>query len=188
MKVCLIYSGWLRTYDRCRQNHADNLVIPGDVCVVDYNETHGDMRPFAREDWEHYYQNKAGETQPENTLNMWYNMWRAWEQTPKDLDCYVRCRYDITFSGPIRFEDYEMKPNTVYIPTHGDYREGVNDQFAFGSRDSMEAYFSVYLDHGEHFAAGKMFHSESYLKHTLDKRGINIVRIPQTNMIVRPDD
>lgn len=185
MKICLIYSGWLRTYDRCRQNHADNLIIPGDVCVVDYNENTADLTPYPREMFEHYRENKAPETEPENTMSMWRGMYKAWQGAPNDCACYVRCRYDIIFSGPIRFEDYEMKPDVVYIPTGQDFREGVNDQFAFGSREAMKAYYSVFLDHETHFAAGKMFHSESYLKHTLDMRGIQIVRIPQTNTIIR---
>lgn len=185
MRVCLIYSGWLRTYDQCRQNHADNLVIPGEVCVVDYNETHGDLCPFSRKDFEHYRVNKAPETEPENTVNMWWNMWHAWSQAPQDCDCYVRCRYDIIFNGPVVFEQYPMLDNTVYIPEGNDYRDGINDQFAFGNRQSMEKYFSVYLNHERYFQEGKEFHSESYLKYNLDALGVNIVRIPVSHYILR---
>jgi len=184
MKVCIIYSGWLRTWDRCRQNHETHL-LPAPAMTIHYSEFDHDLRPYAREDWEHYRENKAPETEPENTMNMWHNMYEAWRMAPPGLDCYVRNRYDIIFHGVINFADYEMTPNRVYIPTGGDYREGVNDQFAFGSYTAMEAYFDVYYDHAGHFAQGRMFHSESYLHWTLKDRGFEIVRIPQTNEIIR---
>lgn len=184
MKVCLIYSGWLRTWDQCRPNH-EEMLRPHPTCIVHYNENHGDMRPYKREDFEHYRANKAPETEPENTMNMWANMMEAWRRAPIGYDCYVRNRYDIVFSGPIDFSKYEMAADKVYIPVGQDYREGVNDQFAFGSFYAMCQYFAVFKYHEELFNAGKTFHSESYLKHTLDLRGIQIVRIPQTNTIIR---
>lgn len=183
MKVCLIYSGWLRTWEQCKQNHTDCL-SPTPDHVVHYNETLYQVNPFDWEEFAHYRANKAPENEPGNTVNMWHAMYHSWLMAPGGFDCYVRIRYDIIIEGPINFEDYEMRPDTVYIPEGQDYG-GVNDQFAFGSRTAMEQYFSVYLDHETHFNAGKMFHSESYLKHTLDMRGIKIVRIPVTNRILR---
>lgn len=185
MNVCLIYSGWFRTWEQCRGNHAERLT-PAPAHVVHYNETTPfEDEPFTVDEWG-YDANKAGENEAWNTMNMWRAMWRAWELAPQGFDVYVRMRYDIIFDGIIDFTQFDYPPNRVYIPDGNDYRDGVNDQMAIGSWEAMHAYHAVYLDHPEHFAAGKMFHSESYLKYTLDKRGINIVRIPVRNSIVRP--
>lgn len=184
MKVCLIYSGFTRTWKQCKGNH-DAMLRPWPTAIIHRNEHHADLVPYKVEDWAHYYENRAGENQPENTINMWHNMIESFVLAPRGLDCYVRIRYDIILSGPIDFSAYDMRPDVVYIPEGNDYREGVNDQFAFGSWEAMAAYHSVYYDHSTHFAAGKMFHSESYLKHTLDMRGIHIKRLQVTNSIVR---
>lgn len=184
MKVCVIYPGHLRTWDRCRDNQEANLQ-PWPSCVVHYNEHHANLVRYAPEEWSHYNENKAPENQPENTINMWYSMWQAWQMAPAGMDCYVRSRYDIILSGPIDFRNFDMRPDVVYIPRENDYRDGVNDQFAFGSYEAMKKYFDVFNMHAAHFAAGKMFHSESYLKYTLEAHGVKIVRIPVTNSIVR---
>lgn len=185
MNVCLIYSGHLRTFDRCRGNHEANLQ-PAPAYIVHYNETTPfEDEPYTADIWG-YNANKAGETEAWNTINMWRNMWKAFLRAPKGHDVYVRIRYDIVLEGLIDFTRHDYPPDKVYIPVGNDYRGGVNDQFAFGSYEAMEKYYSVYLDHPAHFAAGKMFHSESYLKHTLDMRGVRIERLPFLNLIVRP--
>jgi hypothetical protein len=161
------------------------MLTPFPSCIIHYNERHGNMTPFTPEGMARYYENKAPENQPENTINMWYNMHKAFQDAPPWYQCYVRMRYDIVMDAPVNFEDYPMECRTVYIPSGQDYRDGVNDQMAFGSHYAMTQYFAVIEDYPEHFAVGKMFHSESYLKYTLENRGINIVRIPQTNTIIR---
>lgn len=182
----MIYSGWLRTWDQCRQNHADCLT-PAPVCTIHYDERNFTMNPFDWEEFAHYRENKAPETEPGNTVNMWHNMYCAFELAPRGYDCYVRNRPDILIHGHIDFSRFDLRDDVVYIPVGNDYWEGVNDQFAFGSYKAMEAYHNVYLDHEKHFSSGKMFHSESYLKHTLDMRGIRIERIQDvSNTILRP--
>lgn len=181
MRVCMIYSGWLRTWEGCEPNHRATF-SPAPDLTIDYNETHANLMHYKVDKWG-YKANKAPECIPENTMNMWHNMYQAWSQAPKGFDVYVRNRYDITFSGPIDFGAYQYDGDTVYIPTGNDYRDGINDQFAFGNYEAMKKYYSVYLYHSHHFAQGKPFHSESYLKHTLELLNVNIVRIPVTNQI-----
>lgn len=189
MTVCLIYSGHLRTWEQCKCNHAE-VLRPAPAHVVHYNETTHDLTPYHRDEWRHYYRGNEypeTESQPENTLSMWRGMWNAWQLAPEGFDCYVRIRYDIILEGGgVDFPQWPMENNTVYIPEGNDYREGVNDQFAFGNRQSMEKYYSVFHHHKTHFDAGKPFHTESYHKYTLDMLGVNIVRIPITNRILRP--
>lgn len=183
MNICLIYSGHLRTWEQCQRNHAMRL-RPGPFSVIHYNETGYSLSPYTHDEWG-YGDNKAGETWPENSMNMWHNIYKAFHMAPVGLDVYVRMRYDIELEGDVDFTQYEYPPNRVYIPAGGDFREGVNDQFAFGGWDAIEKYVKVYIDHPMHFKAGKMFHTESYLKHTLDHYGVEIVRLPFANRIVR---
>jgi len=185
MNACLIYPGHTRTWGRCRANQEANLQ-PFPSVIVHYNEHHAELVKYTPDDWRHYYENKVPESWPENSINMWHNMYQAFQMAPAGLDCYVRSRYDIILSGPIDFRNYDMRPDVVYIPQGNDYRDGVNDQFAFGSYEAMNKYFDVFNMHPAHFAAGKTFHTESYLRYTLDAHRIKVVRIPATNTIVRP--
>lgn len=164
-------------------NHAERLTPQPDF-VVNYNETGNDLMEYRNDEW-NYRANCAPETWPENTVNMWHNMYRAWLKAPEGFDCYVRMRYDIVFDSVIDFTAWPMLPDVVYIPNCSDYRDGVNDQMAFGSYGAMEKYFSVYLNHGKLFDSGLMFHSETYLKHNLEMLGVKIRRIPVTNRIIR---
>lgn len=181
MKICMIYSGYLRTWKGCEQNHRE-MLTPAPDYVVHYNEKHNELHHFKTDIW-NYGRNKAPETIPYNTVNMWRNMYLAFQQAPEGFDVYVRNRYDILFSKPIDFNAYQYDDNTVYIPTGNDYRDGINDQFAFGNLEAMRKYYRVYTYHPHHFAMGKTFHSESYLKYTLQEQGVKIVRIPVTNSI-----
>lgn len=84
MKVCLIYSGWLRTWEQCRGNHAERLT-PAPAYVVHYNETTPfEDEPYTVDEWG-YDANKAGENQAWNTMNMWRAMWRAWREKQSAL-------------------------------------------------------------------------------------------------------
>lgn len=175
---CFIYSGWLRTWEHCKINHAE--MLPAADHVVHYNETTHDILPYKSDVWG-YSKNKVPENIPVNTMCMWRNMYEAFQLAPKDCEVYVRNRYDICFDTKI--ESFNVQPNTVYIPQGNDYRGGINDQFAYGNRDVMEKYFSVFMNAAMFFNEKHAFHSEFYMKKNLDYYGLKIVRIPQTQKI-----
>lgn len=183
MKVCLLYSGYLRSWKQCRDNH-EEMLRPWARCVIHVNENNQFLEKYEGDKWG-YNANKAPETVVHGTMNMWANMAEAFNYAPEDLDVYVRIRYDILLSGLIDFTQYKYNSDTVYIPFGNDFREGVNDQFAFGNWEAMRRYFFVNYRHHQTFAEAKMFHSESYLKHNLDSFGMKIVRIPIQNTILR---
>jgi len=176
--TCFIYSGWLRTWEYCQKNHAEMLPAPDHV--VHYNESNQDILFYKSDIWG-YNKNKVPENIPVNTMCMWRNMYKAFHQAPKDYDVYVRNRYDICFNEPIH--EFKVEPNTVYIPQGQDYRDGINDQFAYGDRNAMEMYFNVYINAAMFFGRGVPFHSETYMKLNLNHYGLRIVRIPQTQSI-----
>jgi hypothetical protein len=137
--------------------------------------------PFAAHAFD---KNKAGETKVEHVFNMLHNHLVGFSLVPKGYDFYVHIRPDMKFNGPLRFSDYEAKPNTIYIPKGNDYR-GINDQFAFGDYDTMRKYFSVYLNAWPLHLEGNLFNSEVFHLANLNKYGVNIVRIehPQHDLI-----
>ena len=184
MKAALIYSGYLRTFAECRANHAE-MLQGAEIYQYHVNDLLHELH-YHKHDPEHPYEaNRIPETVTHATLNQWRNNMLAFQLAPKDLDVYVRMRYDITISKPIDLSSYDYADNRIYIPRGNDYRDGINDQFAFGSYKAMAVYFDMYNHHEQLFNKGYQFHTESYLyRHLLDS-GIEIIRIEQENKIVR---
>lgn len=162
------------------ENHRINI---GDGYVINHDDNF-DLN-FYKGDPFGYESNKAGETVVANTLNQWHNNWTSFCKAPKGFDVYVRMRYDTLFHHPIQWSEYTMHDDTVYIPKGNDYREGINDQMAFGSWEAMRKYYSVYLLHPLLFSRGKLFHTESYLKWALQEQGVQVVRIINENTLKR---
>lgn len=181
MTKCFIYSGYRRSWEFVIDNHRANLGTPN--YRVDHDDNF-DLNPYNGDEWP-YHGNKAGETQPRTTLNQWHNNFIAFWKAPKGYDCYVRLRYDYNLSGQVNFERFELTDNKIYIPKEGDFYAGVNDRFAFGNWQAMRRYYSVYLMANRFFQEGRMFHTESYLKHTLDYYGMEIIRLDITSDIKR---
>lgn len=128
----------------------------------------------------------TGTTDAYKVLWAWHNQFINFCLTPLGYDVYVKSRCDITLSDKVAFERYYYDDGTVYIPEGNDFAPGaVNDQFAFGNYESMKKYFSVYLNHERLFDSGVQFHPETYLAENMRRLGVNIVRIPITNTIVR---
>lgn len=170
MKTLIIYSGHLRTWEQVKDNHAQCLA--GDTC---FRKPKSILKPSVA-----LSLNAAGETSIVNTLNQWNNRFKAFQTAKKGYDVYVICRPDIRFSGPITFE---VVPGKIYIPEGNDYRDGINDQFAFGDYEAMKWYCDLINHYREYFNEGLIFHPETYLKRHL---GSMVIRIPQSNEIVRP--
>ena len=183
MKVCLIYSGWLRTYEQCKAHHKE-MLIATEINSVHINE-YNTVLHYHTEDIEEYNTNKAPETVVRHSMNQWRNNWLAFQLAPKGFDFYVRIRYDIEFTNNINFFTYNCEDNVIYIPEGNDYREGCNDQLAFGNYMTMEKYYSVYQNHESIFKRGHQFHTESYLKQNHLDQGVRIVRIPTMTIIKR---
>lgn len=198
MRVCIIYTGHLRTWEKCKANHYANLGINDHDLWWHTYENPGPMLR-ARVDcmswWtpipcEYHYiidhpynAHRRPEISIGNTLNQWHNNFIGFCIVPADYDVYVRCRPDILLSGPVSLSIGDG--NTVFIPSGNDYYNGINDQFAYGSYKAMKAYYSVYLNHAALFASGLIFHTEEYVTENIKRQGVRIERIPVTNEILR---
>ncbi len=183
MKAVILYSGYTRTWEKCKPNHA--VMLPGEKVEYHRNENTCNLE-FYQFGINEYETNKAPETGVKNVLNQWHNNFMCFAQcSPNDGDVFVRNRYDIHLTDIIDFSKYEYNDHVVYIPSGHDYREGVNDQFAFGNYNAMRTYYSVYLNHSKLFEQGHMFHTESYLTKNLRFNSVEIVRIPAQTILVR---
>jgi hypothetical protein len=194
MKIAVLYSGHLRTWERCKLNHEKNYITkdcdlyfytydkPGDTNYKQFIQIPGTYYDKV----EHRYDaNKNPITCTDATLQIWHNLFVGFCLVPKDYDVYVKSRCDIELSGKVDFSKYDIKANNVYIPYGNDHCGGINDQFAFGNYEVMKKYYSIYLEHQNLFQAGLTFHTEYYVTENLKKQGVNIVRLDITDSIVR---
>lgn len=84
--------------------------------------------------------------------------WQVFEASGIDADVVVRCRADLLFLTP-------PEPPTsdgFYVPAFANWW-GLNDRFAWGSRDVMRLYFNRLDVLDEYINQGGVFHSESFL-------------------------
>jgi len=196
MRVAFIYSGALRSWNQCRQNHEANIWHEGHLFFHTYevpvvpnieNLTHSFIQipgRFYPDMFEHRFNTrKRPEAVVGQALNQWHNMFIGFCNVPLGYDVYVRIRPDLMFSGKINFDQYNYE-NKIYIPEGNDFW-GVNDRFAFGSYEVMKKYYSVYVNHADLWDEGVTFHTETMQLANLKKQGVEIVRIPITEMILR---
>jgi hypothetical protein len=209
LKIALIYTGQLRTWELCRHNHAENIYTK-DCSMYWHTYEEPDVKTVMSSDnlekysidgfrWhfvkvpepfypdpfkEHKYAaRKRPETSVYQTLGQWHTNFIGFCLVPRGYDVYVRIRPDIKFNGRLDFTQYDYTGNNIYIPEGNDYG-GVNDQFAFGNYDVMKAYYSVYLNCHQLWEDGVEFHSEGMQQSNLNRQQINIVRMnPQVNIL-----
>jgi hypothetical protein len=91
---------------------------------------------------------KPLETNVENVIRHFINKKRVYEIFEKYInsnnlkyDIVISLRIDANISNKFIFEN--PKSNTIYIPNGHDYRNGINDQIAYGNQDVMKKYFSI---------------------------------------------
>jgi uridine kinase len=79
------------------------------------------------------------DTRYQNTYKQWYKLQRLWQCVPKTYDVYVRLRPDVYIINADDFTNAIRNCDGLYIPTGND-RDGLNDQFAIGTQDTMNVY------------------------------------------------
>lgn len=202
--IALIYTGFLRTWDQCWKNHRDNIWTqqsfmwfytyesPSFAMHEDKNEPEHPHRwtkihePFFPDPFgfHRYSERKAPENTVFNTWNQWINNLVGFIMTPPGFDIYVRIRPDIKFNGKLDFSQYDCSKKVIYIPQGHDFG-GINDQFAFGNREVMKIYYSVFINCHDLWHEGVLHHSESMQLANLNKHGVEIVRINPQHDIIR---
>ena len=164
MRIAILVFGRL---DACEQ-HYDNIKATfGEGNHIDFFASSDDsplIKDFVRiykpiaytnEKIDHYvdfstFPGKYPETNIQNMACHFINKYRVFflmEQHISNLniqyDAIVSLRVDLVFHN--KFINFEMEPNTIYIPEGSDWRvNGINDQVAIGSFPVMKIYNNVY--------------------------------------------
>lgn len=188
MTNTIIYSGFLRSWEQVKENHKQNLLKDGDEILFHTDELANlefkykfySLQEQLTEFSAILATNAAPETHILNTLNQWRNRMKAFSAIIHNTSVFVVSRTDIKFSGKL---DFELGQGKIYIPQGNDYRNGINDQFAYGGYMEMRHYCDLYLEYKKYFNEGLQFHPETYLKRHL--RDLEVIRIPITNQIIR---
>jgi uridine kinase len=176
MKVLILISGSLRSF---REN-IRQLPSNYDIAVYtsrDENDTYLNPRTlhFLFED-SRIKCLLVEETCPSlmtNTDRQWYKLRRLWEIVPKTYDRYVRLRPDILLTNPEELSLAVNQSQFLTIP-EGNDRDGINDQFAIGTKEGMDVYTSVSITPGHT--------SESMLAQHL--ANVPVLRVPISYKLV----
>lgn len=195
MKIAVLYSGFIRSWNQCRHNQEQNLYTP-ETDSYFYTYTKPENTPYKQfiQIPEIYYPHlpnhpyvatKNPYSSVDGSLNNWHNQFVGFCMMQKEYDIYIKSRCDIILSGKINFEHYLIDDKNIYIPYGHDHWNGVNDQLAFGSYNVMKKYFSVYVEHQWIFDSGLQFHPENYVRENLERLGVTINRLNITNDIIR---
>lgn len=116
------------------------------------------------------------ETRKQNTWAMFYHRARVFDLVPSDTECVVSFRADIVEETPLPLDPVE--PGVLYVP-EGEDHNGLNDQIAYGSYETMRVY-------SELFDAiptlvlqdGVEFHPETLLAAHVQRQGLRVHRFP----------
>jgi len=177
MSVVFLYSGEIRTWAQCFPNHLQML---GKADAMYYSGGSNNVYNYHIEE-----SRKAPETVPDRALSMWQNRLHLSQFVKDDNSIYCILRPDITFSAEIDLS--QIHDGKIYIPTGNDYRDGINDQCAFGRAYAVRVYLSLFQHSMDYYNSrvDVLFHPETYLNFHLKNRGVEVVRLPQTNTIIR---
>ena len=204
MRIAIIYSGYLRLWERMlKPNKKYLFTSETDLFFYTYDEPIGytykqfikigsadkdDLfygRAYYDEVKNLYEANQSFNIDRQaNILQQWHNNFISFCLVPTDYDVYVRSRGDVILNGKIDFHKYSYPHNRIYIPQSIDWG-GVNDQFAFGGYRAMKVYYSLYI---EYFKRNgylvPLYPEHSLLEHML-LNGIEIERIDVEHQIER---
>lgn len=184
MRTAVCISGLLRSWDIIKLNNLNNIIKDSDVFYVTdlelnipniNNTTSAENQNFySAEDIDFFQSRKAGETNIENCLNMFYkiyqcnNLKKQFEQKNNfKYDVCIRLRTDTHFDREILLED--IQENTLYISEDKGYG-GICDQFSYGNSNVMDRYSDVFCNIRTYVAEGCTFHPETLLKYHSDKQ------------------
>jgi len=79
-------------------------------------------------------------------IHQWYSVKKVFDfvfEQKEEYDVYVRMRCDLFPAGVMEIDWSTFDTNTVYVPFNAPFG-GINDRFAFGSKDAMRKYSNFY--------------------------------------------
>jgi len=121
-----------------------------------------------------------GEMSPVSVFLMWYKIHQSFsmlsqyeDMIGQKYDYVIKGRFDIKLHNELNLD---KNIDSICIPPGYDWRGGVNDIIAWGGRDSMSYYCSMYEKISEYISSGVFFHPETLLRHHLKESSFNLDR------------
>jgi len=163
MKTAIVLSGQLRNFDECFPSFKANILDHNDCHIYMHTYIDTDMAQLQKaialyqpqrlllERQEQDFQvcpkcvHPTPPTRSKREAMYWMfrNVQVAFKTIPADrYDCIVKARYDLQYTKPIVFFDYDM--NNINVPDGSDFLGGLGDLFAFSCYAHMEYYFTMY--------------------------------------------
>lgn len=123
---------------------------------------------------------QTGEMNPVSVFLMWMKIKKSFllmkeyeEMIGERYDYVIKGRFDVKIHNDLTFNP---NLNTISIPSGYDWRGGIGDLYAWGGRDSMEWYCSLYDLLEEYALSCQFLHSEFLLMHHLQISEYNVER------------
>lgn len=200
MKVALCISGFLRTYHQTYNYLVKNIisVYNPDIFIETWSS---DDRGSSFAINEHYLKNlfnpkeiriedpktfvlpshlkKIKYRDPPNLLSMFYKI-KQCNELKSNFELKNNFKYDfvIRFRGDLQlFSSFDLNAfdkNKIHVPLYGDYN-GLNDQLAIGSSQSMDIYCNLF-DEIHEYTKKIELNPEKLLKFHLENKNIEIDR------------
>jgi hypothetical protein len=191
MKIAILFSGHIRTYESVRENIFDNLIIPlekqGHNCLI--FSSIWSNNGFRENGWggdfdKNLLKNDSCKFEIETNkrdefINKYQNKDLIFRIRP---DMYFNNKFDISFLKYIQ-------DNTVYMPLwHGKYEKvtlRIMDHFSFGKYESMKIYCGLYDKIDEIIERNGVFTAEGFLSSHLKYNKVNIIRFNLNYSVMR---
>lgn len=125
----------------------------------------------------------TGEINGVSVFSMWYKIWHSLslmllyeKESGTKYDYIIKSRFDLKFLNPLPLP---KGCSDILIPPGYDWRGGTNDLFAFGTRESMIYYCSLFDSLEKYISEDNVnFHPETLLNHHLTISRFKINRPP----------
>jgi hypothetical protein len=202
-KCAICFSGQVRTGERksVKNNLLKNLINPLIESGYDLYYFFSCERLFEGYDWSGYSIIKD-ENYWKEDLDLFHsrihphikggafnvmNQWKKCQEVSKKkiefeiknkfkFDLVIRTRPDIILESKINYNTLDL--SKFNIPNHDNWW-GYNDRFCIGNSNIMDYYMNTFVDNIKNYFSKEdvLFHSETLLKHHLDKLNVGINRL-----------
>jgi len=198
MKIALCLSGQARAFEKGYEYYKRNLLDHYDVDVYIHTwkfpsedrltelykpvKIHTQVPPLG--DFDNKYTNtpNAEKHPPRFTYRMLYSMYVCGHLIEGDYDWVIKARTDYALNVVIPFN--ELDSNKLYVPNCRmvPERDFGNDQFAFGSKETMMNYMSTYANIDKYYEAGNQFIGEDMMRANLHEHNLHGENLVYCNM------
>jgi len=198
MKIALCFSGQARSFEQGYEFYKSNLLDHYNVDVYIHTWKFAEQNRFVElykphsidtqipplGDFDNKYTNTSNAVKhpPRFTYRMLYSMNEVAQMIHGEYDWVIKSRTDYALNVKIPFEELDNTklyiPNCRMVPE----RDFGNDQFAFGSQETMMKYMSTFQNLDKYYEAGNQFIGEDMMRANLHEHGLIGEKLVYCNM------